>query len=117
MGLNRTLRQRIGAILTHVTPTAPPVPVGCLPALFDKKNNQNHDFGPWPPWGPPWAPAALRDLREAHCTLVAELLAEFWCAIAEPIASHDIEDALLCALRLVGIALREGLDKLSLIHI
>ena len=22
------------------------------------------------PLGPPWAPAALRDLREAHCTLV-----------------------------------------------
>ena len=69
-GLNRTLRQRIVAILTHMTPTAPPVPVGCLPALFDQKTNKNHDFGPWGPWGPPWAPAALRDLREAHCTLV-----------------------------------------------
>ena len=22
------------------------------------------------PMGPPWTPAALRDLREAHCTLV-----------------------------------------------
>ena len=28
-------------------------------------------MGPmWGPWGPMWAHAALRDLREAHCTLV-----------------------------------------------
>ena len=66
-------------------PLSPPVPlVGPLgPPRAQKQFRGPHKAlgAPWGPcgalgalWahvGPPWAPTALRDLREAHCTLVS----------------------------------------------
>ena len=48
-------------------PLSPPVPPE---GPLGPQRAQKCPGGLMGPLGPPWAPAALRDLREAHCTLV-----------------------------------------------
>ena len=69
-GLNRHLRQPFAAISSRIDSPGSPGASGMPPGHFWQKKHKIVILGPGPPWGPMGAPAALRDLREAHCTLV-----------------------------------------------